>query len=134
LRLERLFKDHHQSVWRTLRRRGLTPEVAADVTQQAFLIAAERLDDIAPGSERAFVMATALRLAISSSRRERRLELADDMDVHPSRGRDPTDARTTVDLLDSILARVAADEVRKTAVCSQRKGRGWNQACRWPDD
>jgi len=39
--------------------------VAADVTQQAFLIAAERLDDIAQGSERAFLMATALRLAIS---------------------------------------------------------------------
>ncbi len=106
LRLERLFKDHHQTVWRTLRRRGLTPEVAADVTQQAFLIAAERLDDIALGSERAFLMATALRLAISSSRLERRMELADDMDVHPSRGRDPTDARTNIDLLDSILARI----------------------------
>ena len=48
------------------------PEVAADVTQQAFLIAAERLGDITPGSERAFLMATALRLAISSSRRARR--------------------------------------------------------------
>ncbi len=106
LRLERLFKDHHQSVWRTLRRRGLTPEVAADVTQQAFLIAAERLDDIVPGSERAFLMATALRLALSSSRRERRLELAEDMDLHPFRGRDPTDARASIDLLDSILARI----------------------------
>jgi RNA polymerase sigma-70 factor (ECF subfamily) len=106
VRLERLFKDHHQSVWRTLRRRGLAPEVAADVTQQAFLITAERLNDITPGSERAFLMATALRLAISSSRRDRRLELADDMDVHPARGRDPTDAGSTVDLLDTILARI----------------------------
>jgi RNA polymerase sigma-70 factor, ECF subfamily len=106
MRLAQIFKDHHQSVWRMLRRRGLTPEVAADVTQQAFVIAAERLDDIVVGSERAFLMATALRMSISLARRERRLELAEDMDLHPSESRDVADARTTVDLLDSILARI----------------------------
>jgi RNA polymerase sigma-70 factor (ECF subfamily) len=106
MRLERIFKEHHQAVWRMLRRRGLAPEVAADVTQQAFVITAERLDDVNLGSERAFLMATALRLAISSARRERRLELAEDMDLHPGRGCDPADARTTIDLLDSILARI----------------------------
>jgi RNA polymerase sigma-70 factor (ECF subfamily) len=105
-RLERMFKDHHESVWRTLRRRGLAPDVAADTTQQAFLIAAERLADIVPGSERAFVMATALRLARSGLRRQQRLDLEDDMDARQSRVGDVADARSAVDLLDSILARI----------------------------
>jgi RNA polymerase sigma-70 factor (ECF subfamily) len=106
VRLERMFRDHHESVWRTLRRRGLAPDVAADTTQQAFLIAAERLADITPGSERAFLMATALRLASAVFRRERRLDLEDDMDLRQARGRDVDDARSAVDLLDSILARI----------------------------
>jgi RNA polymerase sigma-70 factor (ECF subfamily) len=105
-RLERTFKDHHLSVWRMLRRRGFTPEVAADLTQQAFVIVAERLDEIVLGSERAFLMATVLRLAMSAARRERRIDLADDMDVHPSRGRDLADTRSAINLLDSILARI----------------------------
>jgi len=40
-RLERMFSDHHVLIWRTLRRRGLDAETAADATQQTFLIAAE---------------------------------------------------------------------------------------------
>ena len=89
-----------------LRRRGFTPEVAADLTQQAFVIVAERLDDIAPGSERAFLMATVLRLAMAAARCERRVDLADDMDVHPARGRDLADTRSAINLLDRILARI----------------------------
>ncbi len=47
-RLERMFVAHHAMVWRTMRRRGLSPDAAADVTQQTFLVAAERLADITP--------------------------------------------------------------------------------------
>src|SRR6188474_2392048 len=64
-RLRLMFESHHELVWRTLRRRGLAPDAAADATQQAFLIAAERLGDIRQGSERAFLIGTALRLARS---------------------------------------------------------------------
>ena len=63
VRLERIFNAHHESVWRALRRRGLTPEAAEDATQETFLLAAERLDDIRPESERSFLIATALRVA-----------------------------------------------------------------------
>ena len=51
-RLEQIFSENHEFVWRLLRRLGLNRERAADMTQQAFLIAAERLDSIKLGSER----------------------------------------------------------------------------------
>src|SRR5512136_275361 len=80
-RLERMFRAHHELIWRTLRRLGLGPEAAADATQQAFLIAAERLDDIRRGSERAFLFGTALRLGRMAQRTSRRWKLEDDMDL-----------------------------------------------------
>ena len=85
-RLERMFKDHHAPVWRTLRRLGLGPEAAADATQQAFLIAAERLDDVRAGSERAFLFGTAIRLARGTQRRARRIDLEPEMDEREGRG------------------------------------------------
>ena len=51
-RLERMFRDHHEFIWRLLRRLGLGSDVAADLTQQVYLVAAERLSDIRPESER----------------------------------------------------------------------------------
>jgi RNA polymerase sigma-70 factor (ECF subfamily) len=105
-RLERMFKAHHELLWRMLRRRGLPPDLAADTTQQAFLIAAERLDDIRGGSERAFLIGTALRLARSASRRALRVQLEDDMDLHVANGHDIADERSAIDLLDIILAKI----------------------------
>src|SRR5579863_6514073 len=78
-RLERMFTAHHAMVWRTMRRRGLSPDAAADVTQQTFVVAAERLADIAPDSERAFLLGTALRVSQSLGRKTMRWQLEDDM-------------------------------------------------------
>ena len=105
-RLERMFKAHHELLWRMMRRRGLPPDVAADTAQQAFLIAAERLDDIQRGCERAFLVGTALRLARSAARKAMLVELEDDMDLHAARGYNVADARTAVDLLDLVLAKI----------------------------
>src|SRR5262245_48429149 len=79
-RLERMFQAHHALVWRTLRRRGLDADAAADATQQTFLVAAERLADINTDSERAFLVGTALRVAFSWGRKTVRWQLDDDMD------------------------------------------------------
>ena len=54
VRLERIFNAHHVSVWRALRRRGLSAEAAEDATQETFLLAAERLDDIRPRANARF--------------------------------------------------------------------------------
>jgi RNA polymerase sigma-70 factor (ECF subfamily) len=76
------------------------------MTQQAFLIAAERLDAIKTGSERAFLFGTALRLARTAARVNRRWLLQDDLD---QRTQAPTDVEALADqhrateLLDRVL-------------------------------
>jgi len=79
--LDGLYRAHHQIIWRTLRRMGFSPEAAADHTQQAYLIALERLDRILPGSERAFLFSTAIFFGRTVLRKERRMELSDDVDA-----------------------------------------------------
>jgi RNA polymerase sigma-70 factor (ECF subfamily) len=59
---------NYQFIWRTLRRLGLPPDVADDTAQQVFVIAAEKIDQIALGSERAFLFQTAIRGAMSVRR------------------------------------------------------------------
>ena len=108
-RLEGMFRAHHELVWRTLRRLGLGPEAAADAAQQAFLIATERLSDIRPGSERAFLFGTALRLARSAFRSGRRVQLEDDMDVRAHTGvraEELVDRNRAIALADRVLAQM----------------------------
>jgi RNA polymerase sigma-70 factor (ECF subfamily) len=111
-RLERMFRAHHELIWRTLRRLGLGPEAAADATQQAFLIAAERLDDIRRGSERAFLFGTALRLGRMAQRTSRRWKLEDDMDLRAGpafRLEDLAEHRRAVEVMDRVLAHMDPD-------------------------
>jgi RNA polymerase sigma-70 factor, ECF subfamily len=111
VRLERIFNAHHATVWRALRRRGLSPEAAEDATQETFLLAAERLDDIRPESERSFLIATALRVAHTLGRKTVRWELDEDMDQRLAGGRDTGDARSDMQLCDLVLSKVDADLV-----------------------
>jgi RNA polymerase sigma-70 factor (ECF subfamily) len=108
-RLERIFNDHHATVWRALRRRGLTPDAAEDATQETFLLAAEKLGDIHPDSERAFLIATALRVAHSLGRKTVRWQLDDDMDQRLSGHRDAGENRADRQLCDLVLSKVDPD-------------------------
>jgi len=110
-RLERIFNAHHASVWRALRRRGLSAEAAEDAAQETFLLAAERLDDIRPDSERSFLIATAVRVAHSLGRKTVRWELDDDMDQRLSGVRDTSDTRADKQLCDLVLSKVDPDLV-----------------------
>ena len=111
VRLERLFNAHHASVWRALRRRGLSVEAAEEATQETFLLAAERLDDIRPESERAFLIATALRVAHSLGRKTVRWQLDGDMDQRLSDRPRRRDKRADMQLCDLVLSKVDADLV-----------------------
>jgi RNA polymerase sigma-70 factor (ECF subfamily) len=114
LRLERMFRAHHELIWRTLRRLGLSPDLAADTTQQAYLIAAERLDDIRPGCERSFLFSTAIGLARTNFRRSQRCQLQSDMDVHvdPSlKSEQLNDRCSAMELMDRIFAKTHGDLV-----------------------
>ena len=107
-----MFRDHHELIWRTLRRLGLGPEAAADAAQQAFLIAAERMNDIRRGSERAFLFGTAIRLARTAFRTTRRMQYEDDMDLRAApaaRMEEMADHRRAIELMDRILARLDPD-------------------------
>jgi RNA polymerase sigma-70 factor (ECF subfamily) len=111
VRLERIFNDHHATVWRALRRRGLPPDAAEDATQETFLLAAERLSDIHPDSERAFLIATALRVAHSLGRKTVRWQLDEDMDQRLSAHRDAGENRADRQLCDLVLSKVDPDLV-----------------------
>jgi RNA polymerase sigma-70 factor, ECF subfamily len=105
-RLERMFNEHHDFIWRLLRRLGLSPGGADDAAQHVFLVAAERLADIKMGSERSFLFGTALRVARSHNRTDRRWVLEEDMDFRGSeggRGEELLDQRRAIDLMGHIL-------------------------------
>ena len=107
-RMERMFAAHHATVWRILRRRGLDPDAAADATQETFLIASQRLGDIQPGSERAFLISTALQTAYTLGRKTRRWQLENEMDLRRSLSRDPGEERADIQLCDLVLSKVDA--------------------------
>jgi len=109
-RLEKMFRDHHKAVWRMLCRFGLAPADAADVGQEAYLVAGRRLDDIRLGSELAFLIGAAVRIARNHRRKAHRLRLEDDMDLThavSTGGKDGSDLQ----LLDVALSQVDPDLV-----------------------
>jgi RNA polymerase sigma-70 factor (ECF subfamily) len=71
-RLHALLSDHHGFVWRSLRRLGVSDNDVEDASQQVFLVAHRRLQDIAPASERAFLFQTVLRVAADWRRAHQR--------------------------------------------------------------
>jgi RNA polymerase sigma-70 factor (ECF subfamily) len=109
-----MYRAHHQVIWRTLRRLGFSPEAAADYTQQAYLIALERLDDVLVGSEKAFLFSTAIRLGRTAARKLRRMDLTDDVDLGSDMGggAEWADSRqVALQLLERVLAHLDVDLV-----------------------
>jgi len=81
-RLRRIFHETHDLAWRVLRRFGVPAALLEDAFQQVYLTTAERLDDIAPESERAFVYGVTLRVSRSIFRQVSREVLGDEPDLH----------------------------------------------------
>jgi RNA polymerase sigma-70 factor, ECF subfamily len=101
-----MFDAHHNLVWRTLRRVGLDAESAADVAQQAFVVAIERIDAIWAGSERAFLVGTGLRLARSVRRNAARLRPEGQLDERVPQPGTAENRALELELLDHILAQL----------------------------
>ncbi len=120
-RLSRMFADHHVTVWRSLRRRGLSPDEAADATQETFMITLGRLADIAPDSERAFLLGTARRVAHTLGRKTIRLQLDDEMDQRISNARDASDEHADLQLCDLALSKLNP-ELAETFVLYEIEG------------
>lgn len=99
---------HIGFIWRTVRRLGVPASEADDATQQVFLIANDKLDSIRPGSERAFLVAVATRVASHARRAIHRREQAQQrlsespQEIAPSVDRGPQRLEAR-DLLDRVL-------------------------------
>lgn len=117
LRLGRMFADHHATVWRSLRRRGLGAEEAADATQETFLIVASRLADVTPESERAFLIGTARRVAQAFGRKMLRWQLDDDMDQRISDARDTGEEHADLQLCDLALSKLNPELADAFVLC-----------------
>jgi RNA polymerase sigma-70 factor, ECF subfamily len=104
--------EHYARVWRFLRRIGVPLNRVDDAAQQVFLMALNAMARIPPGSERAFLYATAFRTEFGL-RREREREIGGfDLDLSASALRAPenlTDQKKPLEVLDGILDRMDID-------------------------
>jgi len=112
-RVTALVRAHHDFIWRLLRRLGIPESNVDDALQQVFCVAARRIGDIAPGSERSFLFGSAMRVASdqrrSAAQRERPTAVpADQVDPRPS-PEELVDTRRKRALLDEILDAMAMD-------------------------
>lgn len=115
LGLRAIFEAHYASIWRLLRRLGVSPAQIDDAVQEVFWVAARRLTDIQPGREGAFLYGVALRIAASELRRGRvGMALVDIgelpalVDHRPSPEEQLAD-RQARGLLDDVLGRMPID-------------------------
>jgi RNA polymerase sigma-70 factor (ECF subfamily) len=107
-RLRALVDAHIDAVARVAARVGVPQADVDDVVQQVFVVAARRLCDVEPGAERAFLMKTAVHMALKARRalgRRRESALAD------ADGLLANDAPGADDLLDRARARALLDRV-----------------------
>ncbi|MHB8873289.1 MAG: RNA polymerase sigma factor [Myxococcaceae bacterium] len=118
LSLRALFEQQYDFVWRSARRLGVPEEAADDAAQQVFLVASKRLGEIRPGSERAFLFGTAMRVASdlrrASARRNELHSGGDDEAVEraadPGRGPEElADHKRARTLLDAVVASMPED-------------------------
>jgi RNA polymerase sigma-70 factor (ECF subfamily) len=61
--LKTAISAHYEQVWRVLRRLGVAEASVEDAAQQVLIVLANRLEDVRAGAERAFMIATATRVA-----------------------------------------------------------------------
>ena len=77
-RLRQVVSDHFEVLWRFLRRLGIADGDTDDAAQEVVLVLARKLDHVAVGAERSFVLSTAFRVASGFRRAARRRREVDD--------------------------------------------------------
>jgi RNA polymerase sigma-70 factor, ECF subfamily len=108
LRLAELLRQHYARVWRTLRQIGVDEACADDAAQEVFIVLSRKLLDVREGSERSFLLSTAVRVAANYRRTGRvRHEVVDDRAVAAERDPEPN----VEQLLDQKRMRRALDEL-----------------------
>ncbi len=120
-RLRAAVSQHYECVWRTLRRLGVAERLVEDAAQQVLIVFARRLADVRLGSERAFMISTATRVAADFRKQHSRARedldpdaIAAERSVSPS-VEELIDQGRARDLLDVVLAELP-DELRSVFV------------------
>jgi RNA polymerase sigma-70 factor (ECF subfamily) len=114
-RLRAMVAAHFEFIWRALRGLGVPAANVDDAAQQVFWIAAQKLDVIASGSERAFLFSTARGVAANARRaRARNREQADDgaLELVSDAAPDPEEAAQKSQakrLLEKVLSEMNED-------------------------
>lgn len=105
-RLRALRAQHFELLWRALRRFGVPESDVDDAVQDVLIVATRRLDDITQGKERAFLLATAVRVAARVRRTRRRRP------EEPESAADPADPTPSAEVLvDRHRARAVLDHI-----------------------
>jgi RNA polymerase sigma-70 factor (ECF subfamily) len=106
-RITAIVRREHDFIWRLVRRLGVPEASVDDATQQVFVVAARRVEEILPGSERSFLFGAALRTA---SDYRRRAQAGERLAFQPTEEADPSpdpeelaDRRQQRRMLDEIL-------------------------------
>lgn len=120
-RLRAAVDEHYELVWRTLRRLGVAEPGVDDAAQQVLVVFARRIDDVRDGSERAFMLSTAIRVASDVRKKQTRFressasETLDDRPSSSPAADDLIDRERARELLDRVLAEMP-DDLRATFV------------------
>ncbi|HEY8078009.1 MAG TPA: sigma-70 family RNA polymerase sigma factor [Labilithrix sp.] len=126
-RFRNLVAEHYDFIWRSLRGSGVASSSVDDAAQQVFLVAAQKLDAIAPGSERSFLFATARGVAANARRSaSRRREVVDDDAILLVSDDEANPERLTAqkrarELLDRIIASIP-DDLREAFILFELEG------------
>ncbi len=106
-RLRRLVRDHHDFVWRSLRRMGVPESATEDATQQVFLVLSRKLADVPVDSERSFLFGTVVRVASDARRTQARRREVHGADIDDK----PDESPSAEAILDEKKARAMLDEI-----------------------
>lgn len=108
--LHNLFRRHAKDIARSLRRRGVTPEDAADLTQDAFLrvLATPPGETASDYNPRAYLYRVSHNLATNQSRRNRLLPTVDLDDEIAAQVADPSPSPEAIVYSRQCLAQTAA--------------------------
>jgi RNA polymerase sigma-70 factor, ECF subfamily len=115
-RLARVLDAELDFVWRLLRRLGVAVGRVDDESQRVFLILASKLDEVEAGSERSFLVGTAVRVAANARRSQSSLREDPFDDAAPSLAspvpsqEELLDRKRRRELLDRILDELNADQ------------------------
>jgi RNA polymerase sigma-70 factor (ECF subfamily) len=114
-RFRKMVNDEYTFIWRSLRGLGVAAASVDDAAQQVFLVASQKFDAVTPGSERAFLFATARGVAANARRAmARSRELGDDdaLAAEPDRAPSPeelTAKKHATAILERILDGMTED-------------------------